>query len=158
MNHCVYYYVGSPPLLLGRCLCLGGRYVQIMPPEVSSRFLEAAVNGLQENQPSCIRISAVKAIFWFCEVPPDEAIANIISCHLPNIFQGLFNLASQPSTDVLILVMETFQVLIAVITNVFLLHTFLSNASFRYLSYLDLIYVYSYIKNLQHQWKTRFVL
>ncbi|XP_014471469.1 PREDICTED: importin-9 [Dinoponera quadriceps] len=104
---------GSPPLLLGRCLCLGGRYAQIMPPEVSSRFLEATVNGLQENQPSCIRISAVKAIYWFCETPSEESIANIIRCHLPNIFRGLFNLASQPSTDVLLLVMETFHVLIA---------------------------------------------
>ena len=59
---------GSPPLLLGRCLCIGGRYAEIMPPEMSSRFLEATVNGLQENQPSCIRISAIKAIYWFCKV------------------------------------------------------------------------------------------
>lgn len=130
-----------------------------MPPEVSSRFLEAAVNGLQENQPSCIRISAVKAIYWFCEIPSEEAIANIISCHLPNIFRGLFNLASQPSTDVLILVMETFHELIAVNTNASSSHNiFIADTFFRYLSYLGLICVYSYIKNLQHQWKTRFVL
>ncbi|KYN23174.1 Importin-9, partial [Trachymyrmex cornetzi] len=104
---------GSPPLLLGRCLCLGGRYAKIMPPEVSSRFLEATVNGLQENQPPCIRISAVKAIYWFSEASTGkDPIINIIRCHMPNIFQGLFNLVSQPSTDVLTLVMETFQMLI----------------------------------------------
>ncbi|XP_011701232.1 PREDICTED: importin-9 [Wasmannia auropunctata] len=106
-------YEGSPPLLLGRCLCLGGRYAKIMPPEVSSRFLEATVTGLQENQPPCIRISAVKAIYWFSEASTGkDPIVNIIRCHMPNIFQGLFNLVSQPSTDVLILVMESFQTLI----------------------------------------------
>ncbi|KZC12620.1 Importin-9 [Dufourea novaeangliae] len=107
---------GAPPLLLGRCLCVGGKYVEIMPPEMSSRFLEATVNGLQESQPACIRISAVKAIYWFCKASTTEinsTIGNIIRSHLPNIFQGLFNLANQPSTEVLILVMETFQELIS---------------------------------------------
>ncbi|KAL6255028.1 hypothetical protein P5V15_013362 [Pogonomyrmex californicus] len=104
---------GSPPLLLGRCLCLGGRYAKIMPPEVSSRFLEATVNGLQENQPPCIRISAVKAIYWFSEASNEkDSIINIIRCHMPNIFQGLFNIISQPNTEVLTLVMETFQILV----------------------------------------------
>lgn len=113
------FFVGAPPLLLGRCLCVGGRYAQLMPPEMSSRFLEATVNGLQENQPSCIRISAVKAIYWFCEISCADAnnpTNNIIRSHLPNIFQGLFNLSSQASTEVLILVMETFQTVISVNT------------------------------------------
>jgi len=147
----------SPPLLLGRCLCLGGRYAKIIPPEVSSRFLEATVNGLQENQPPCIRISAVKTIYWFSEVSTGkDSIVNIISCHMPNIFQGLFNLVSQPSTDVLTLVMETFQTLIWVMPTLsYCTYIFLSTYVF---CYLNLIYVYSNIKNLQHQWKTRFVL
>ncbi|XP_070158231.1 importin-9 isoform X2 [Polyergus mexicanus] len=103
----------SPPLLLGRCLCLGGRYAKIMPPEVSSRFLEATVNGLQENQLPCIRISAVKAVYWFSEASTEkDSIVNIIRCHMPNIFQGLFSLVSQPNTDILILVMDTFQILV----------------------------------------------
>nr|XP_003701541.2 PREDICTED: importin-9 isoform X1 [Megachile rotundata] len=102
-------------LLLGRCLCVGGKYAEIMPPEMSSRFLEATVNGLQENQPACIRISAVKAIYWFCKASTTESnntLGNIIRSHLPNIFQGLFNLANQPSTEILTLVMETLQVLV----------------------------------------------
>lgn len=105
----------APPLLLGRCLCVGGKYAEIMPPEMSSRFLEATVNGLQENQPACIRISAVKAIYWFCKASTTETnstIGNIIRSHLPNIFQGLFNFASQPSTEILTLVMETLQELV----------------------------------------------
>lgn len=85
---------------------------------MSSRFLEATVNGLQENQLSCIRISAVKAIYWFCKASMMEnnnTLGNIIRSHLPNIFQGVFNLANQPSTEILILVMETLQVLVSVI-------------------------------------------
>ncbi|OAD62485.1 Importin-9 [Eufriesea mexicana] len=107
---------GAPPLLLGRCLCIGGKYAEIMPPEMSSRFLEATVNGLQENQPSCIRISAVKAIYWFCKASMTEnnsTLGNIIRSHLPNIFQGLFNLVNQSPTEILILVMETLQVLVS---------------------------------------------
>ncbi|XP_015606737.1 importin-9 isoform X2 [Cephus cinctus] len=106
---------GAHPLLLGRCLCLGGRYASQMPPEISARFLEATVNGLQENQPSCIRISAVKAVYWFCEASSsgNSAINNIMRSHLPAIFQGLFNLANQPSTEVLTLLMETFAVLVS---------------------------------------------
>ncbi|XP_076236291.1 importin 9 isoform X2 [Calliopsis andreniformis] len=110
---------GAPSLLLGRCLCVSGKYVEIMPPEMSSRFLEATVNGLQENQPACIRISAVKAVYWFCKASTTKAnspIGNIIRSHLSNIFQGLFNLASQPSTEILTLVMETFQVLVSLDT------------------------------------------
>lgn len=151
----------SPPLLLGRCLCLGGRYAKVMPPEVSSRFLEATVNGLQENQPPCIRISAVKAIYWFCEASTEkDFLVNIIRCHMPNIFQGLFNLVSQPNTDVLTLVMETFQMLVWVILT--LLNFYLQYSSKFFvqycLNYSNFICVYSNIKNLQRQWKTRFVL
>lgn len=104
-----------------------------MPPEMSSRFLEATVNGLQENQLSCIRISAVKAIYWFCKASMMEnnnTLGNIIRSHLPNIFQGLFNLANQPSTEILILVMETLQVLVSVIkyyySLLFIHYSFLS--------------------------------
>ncbi|KAK1135756.1 hypothetical protein K0M31_000333 [Melipona bicolor] len=107
---------GAPPLLLGRCLCIGGKYAEIMPPEISSRFLEATVNGLQENQLSCIRISAVKAIYWFCKASVEEnnsTLGNIIRSHLPNIFQGIFSLANQASTEILTLVLETLQVLVS---------------------------------------------
>ncbi|KAK0168636.1 hypothetical protein PV327_002414 [Microctonus hyperodae] len=103
------------PFLLGRCLCLSGRYAKKIPPEISSRFLEATVNGLQENQPICIRISSVRAVYWFCEASTtaNAAIRDIVRSHLPAIFQGLFAITNQPSTEVLTLVMETFSVLVA---------------------------------------------
>ncbi|XP_046424857.1 importin-9 isoform X1 [Neodiprion fabricii] len=105
----------SHPLLLGRCLCLGGRYAQQMPPEMTSRFLEATVNGLQENQPACIRISAVKAAYWFCDafIKGNNGNQNILRSHLPALFQGLFNLASQMSAEVLTIVLESFAILVS---------------------------------------------
>lgn len=136
------FILDSPPMLLGRCLCLGGRFATIMPPEMSSRFLEATVNGLQENQPPCIRISAVKAIFWFCKASTEkDFLVNIIGCHIPNIFQGLFSLVNQPNTDVLTLVMETFKMLVWVITrmNFYLQKQYISSAiQIKFKSYLCL--------------------
>ncbi|XP_043281951.1 importin-9 isoform X2 [Venturia canescens] len=105
---------GAHPFLLGRCLCAGGRYAPKLLPEMCSRFLEATVNGLLENQPACIRISAVKAVYCFCEASTagNPAIESILRNHLPAIFQGLFSLTNQPTNAVLTLVMETFAVLV----------------------------------------------
>ena len=86
-----------------------------MPPELNLRFLQATVNGLQENQPICIRISAVKGIYWFCEASSEnDTIKSLVCSHLPTIFQGLLNLASHPPTEILILVMETLSALVPV--------------------------------------------
>jgi hypothetical protein len=84
---------------------------------MSSRFLEAAVNGLQESQSICIRISSIKAIYWFCEAatPENNTLLDILRPQLITIFQELFILSSQPSKEILILVMETFSVLVPVI-------------------------------------------
>ncbi|XP_043478720.1 importin-9 isoform X2 [Leptopilina heterotoma] len=109
---------GAHPLLLGRCLCLGGKFAKEMQVEISSQFLQATVNGLQENQPICIRISAVKGIYSFCEASSEnEAIKSLVCSNLPTIFQGLFSLVSQPSTEVLTLVMETLSSLILIDKN-----------------------------------------
>ncbi|XP_008544130.1 importin-9 [Microplitis demolitor] len=105
------------PYLIGRCLCLGGRYAHQIPPELSSRFLEAAVVGLPENQLLCIRISSIKAVYWFCEAAIDAntlMTRDVIRPHLPVIFQELFGFVNQASTEILTLIMETFSILIAV--------------------------------------------
>ncbi|XP_034939232.1 importin-9 [Chelonus insularis] len=120
LNTVILGFLNDPtahPFLLGRCLCLGGRFANHMPPEISSRFLEATVNGLQENQPACIRISSVRAIYWFCEASTNSntpEIHDLIRPHLSSIFQQLFSLTNQPSTEILTLVMETFSILVAV--------------------------------------------
>ena len=125
--------VGAHPFLMGRCLCLGGRYARHLPPEMCSRFLEATVIGLLETQPPCIRISAVKAIYWFCEASQsgNPAIEGIMRNHLPAIFQGVFSLTSQPTPEMLTFVMETFAVLVSVIKNSFSPLNFFKNHLYR---------------------------
>lgn len=113
-----------------------------MPPEMNSRFLEATVNGLQENQPSCISISAVKAVYWFCKVSVAEdnsTLSDIVRSHLPSIFQGIFNLANQPSTEVLTLVMETLQVVVSVIIGPLIFSSLYPVFPCRYLMFVFLI-------------------
>ncbi|XP_044006990.1 importin-9 [Aphidius gifuensis] len=104
------------PFLLGRCICLVGRYAGLGSPEMMSKYLEAIVNGLQENQPICIRISSTRAVYWFCEIAQtsNTGIVNIVRSHLPAIFQGLFTLlATQPTAEILTLILEAYVVLIA---------------------------------------------
>lgn len=106
------------PLLLGRCLCLGGQYGKIMPPEMTSRFVEATVNGLQANHPICIRISSVKTIYSLCSIAVHEKtkveLVTILKSHLPATFEGMFTLASDlcSSKEILSVVMETFSLFI----------------------------------------------
>ncbi|CAD6208615.1 GSCOCG00010595001-RA-CDS [Cotesia congregata] len=105
------------PYLIGRCLCLGGRYANQIPPEISARFLEAAVVGLPANQPLCIRMSSIKAVYWFCEAAVNTntlMTRDIIRPHLSVIFEELFGFVNQASTEILTLIMETFSILIAV--------------------------------------------
>ena len=80
---------------------------------MSLKFLEATVNGLQETQAICIRISSIKSIYWFCEAVDVENnhLLNILRPELPTIFQGLFILANSPIKEILIIVMEAFSVL-----------------------------------------------
>ncbi|KAG8040464.1 hypothetical protein G9C98_002460 [Cotesia typhae] len=108
------------PYLIGRCLCLGGRYANQIPPEISARFLEAAVVGLPANQPLCIRMSSIKAVYWFCEaavITNTLMTRDIIRPHLSVIFEELFGFVNQASTEILTLIMETFSILIAVDKN-----------------------------------------
>ncbi|OXU19363.1 hypothetical protein TSAR_015966 [Trichomalopsis sarcophagae] len=104
------------PLLLGRCLCIGGRYAKELPPEMSARFLEATVNGLLETQPICIRVSAIKAVYWFCDaaIIENSPLLSILRLQLPAIFQGLFTLSNQLSKEILILVLNAYSVLVPI--------------------------------------------
>lgn len=102
---------------MGRCLCIGGCYAKEIPPEMSSKFLEATVVGLQSTQPICIRISSIKATGWFCHAASAEnsPLLEIIRPFLPTLFQGLFALSDQPSSEILLLIMDAYSVLISVI-------------------------------------------
>ncbi|XP_014203577.1 importin-9 isoform X2 [Copidosoma floridanum] len=106
---------GAHPLLLARCLCMGGLYAKDLPLEMNSKFLEATINGLKETQPSCIRISSIKSIYWFCHAASiqDTAFLNIIHPQLSTIFQELLILSNQPSKEILTLVVNAFSVLVS---------------------------------------------
>lgn len=108
---------GAHPLLLGRCLCIGGRYAKELPHGMNSKFLEATVNGLSENQPICIRISSIKTLYWFCEAasPDNTSLSGLLRPQLSNISSGLFTIFNQSSKEILTLILDTFSVLIPVI-------------------------------------------
>ncbi|XP_058802875.1 importin-9 isoform X2 [Phymastichus coffea] len=105
---------GAHPLLLGRCLYIGGRYAQELPYEMNLKFLEATVNGLLENQPNCIRISSIKTIYWFCKAASSKntTLLDLLRTQLSTIFQGLFTISNQTSKEILTLILDTFSVLI----------------------------------------------
>lgn len=124
-----------------------------MPLEMSSKFLEGTVNGLREQQSICIRVSAVKAINEFCvaSIAGNNTIKSILYSHLPIIFQGVYTLTTEPSNEVLILVMQTLEVLISVI--VFIISSGYSFVTFQFM--MNLFFFNSWIKHLRLRLKIK---
>ena len=54
------------PFLLGRCLWVASKFPAHLPHTAITSFLEGTVRGLQQDQPHPVRISAVRAIWGFC--------------------------------------------------------------------------------------------
>ena len=78
------------------------------------RFLQATVDGLHESQPPAVRISAVRAIYGFCDHLKVSSTTQILVPFLPPIMEGLIQLATQFASDVLALVMETISIVLTV--------------------------------------------
>ena len=72
------------------------------------------VKGLEAAQPPAIRISAVRAIYGFCEHLKTSGSPQIIVPYLPEIMEGLIQLATQFTNDVLSLVLECVCVVLTV--------------------------------------------
>ena len=81
---------------------------------ICHRFLEATVSGLHPTQPPSVRISAVRAVFGFCEHLKSSESTQLITPHLATIMDGLICTATQFSSEVLALCMETLAVVIGV--------------------------------------------
>lgn len=79
-----------------------------------NRFLEASVTGLLETQPPSVRISAVRAVFGFCEQLKVSESTSILLPFLEPILNGLVQLATQYGQDILALVLETIAVVLTV--------------------------------------------
>ncbi|XP_013378770.1 importin-9 isoform X2 [Lingula anatina] len=102
------------PFLLGRCLWTGSRYTGAMSPQLLERFLQATVSGLHPSQPPSVRISAVRAVFGFCDHLKQSNTTQLLAPHLGNMFDGLMSIAQQFSTEVLALCLETINIVLSV--------------------------------------------
>ncbi|XP_014669041.1 PREDICTED: importin-9-like [Priapulus caudatus] len=102
------------PFLLGRALWVASRFAMLMPAEVMQRFLQSTVAGLQDTQPSSVRISAARAVFGFSEHLKSLNSTQVILPYLEPIMHGLVTLATQFSADVLALVLETICIVVSV--------------------------------------------
>uniref|UniRef100_A0A3P9NV44 Importin 9 n=1 Tax=Poecilia reticulata TaxID=8081 RepID=A0A3P9NV44_POERE len=97
----------ASPFLLGRALWAASRFTAAMSPELIQQFLQATVSGLHDSQPPSVRISAVRAIWGYCDQLKLSESTHILQPFLPSILEGLVQLAAQFSSEVLTLVMET---------------------------------------------------
>ncbi|XP_072308720.1 importin-9 isoform X2 [Eucyclogobius newberryi] len=97
----------ASPFLLGRALWAASRFTAAMSPELIQQFLQATVSGLHESQPPSVRISAVRAIWGYCDQLKLSESTQVLQPFLPSVLEGLVQLAAQFSSEVLTLVMET---------------------------------------------------
>ncbi|XP_061795398.1 importin-9 [Nerophis lumbriciformis] len=95
------------PFLLGRALWAASRFTAAMSPELIQQFLQATVSGLHDSQPPSVRVSAVRAIWGYCDQLKLSENTLILQPFLPSILDGLVQLAAQFASEVLALVMET---------------------------------------------------
>ncbi|XP_054640223.1 importin-9 isoform X2 [Dunckerocampus dactyliophorus] len=95
------------PFLLGRALWAASRFTTAMSPELIQQFLQATVSGLHDSQPPSVRVSAVRAIWGYCDQLKLSENTHILQPYLPSVLEGLVQLAAQFTSEVLALVMET---------------------------------------------------
>lgn len=113
-NFC--HITASHPLLVGRCLTVGGMYADQMCKETASVFLKATVDGLRVNQPACVKICAAKAVYLWCYQNNSKGTCSaVLLSHVPTLFERLFNLAeSYGSAGVHVLVVKSIAALMPV--------------------------------------------
>ncbi|XP_076333062.1 importin 9 [Tachypleus tridentatus] len=102
------------PFLVGRCLWTASRYPIAMSPDLTQRFLQVTVSGLQASQPSSVRVSAVRAVWGFCDHLKTSNQTSVIGPYLAPIMEGLLSLATQYSSEVLALAMEAIQIVLSI--------------------------------------------
>ncbi|XP_052680706.1 importin-9-like [Crassostrea angulata] len=110
MNFCI------SPFLVGRSLWTASRYTEVTStsPELLNRFLQSTVGGLHATQPPTIRISAIRAVYSYCQHLKSANTTQYLIPFLSNILDGLLSIATQFSSDVLSLCLETMSILLTV--------------------------------------------
>ena len=123
MSDVVLADLNSPahPFLLGRCLWVGSKFPSHLQQPAIASFLEGTVRGLHHDQPHPVRISAVRAIWGFCnhlrgskgveESPRRQLLVPL----LPALVEGLVNMASNfsHSSEILGLILENLAVVLS---------------------------------------------
>ena len=131
LNNVVLADMNSPvhPFLLGRCLWVASKFPKYQSTETMTAFLEGTVRGLAADQPHPVRISAVRAIWGFCEYLKAAAgggvngaaagggnmsLASLLVPLLPALVDGLVNMAANfsQSSEILGLILENLAVVL----------------------------------------------
>ncbi|GFY70331.1 importin-9 [Trichonephila inaurata madagascariensis] len=105
------------PFLIGRCLWFASKYSALLNEDLVKRFLQATVSGLQPTQPATVRVSAVRAVWGFCDHLKTTEYVNLLIPYLAPITEGLISLAVQFSSEVLALVLESISIIITIDEN-----------------------------------------
>ena len=108
------------PFLLGRCLWLASKFPKYQSTEMMTAFLEGTVRGLAQDQPHPVRISAVRAIWGFCDhlktagETGNVSLASLLVPLLPALVDGLVNMAANfsQSSEILGLILENLAVVL----------------------------------------------
>jgi hypothetical protein len=109
----------ASPFLFGRCLWIGSKFPDLLSDASTASFVEATVRGLQSDQMSVVRISAVRAIWGFCQhLKRRENRRAMLTPVLPAALDALVNMctAFNSSPEILCLVLENIAVVLAVRT------------------------------------------
>lgn len=106
----------SSPYLLGRCLWTASRFCSSLDPSSATNLLSATAAALspQQNQPACVKISAVRALYNFCDYYKLNETTEMLKPYLGPFLDGLVAVSSQFSTDVLCLGLETLALLCSI--------------------------------------------
>ncbi|ROT64484.1 importin-9 [Penaeus vannamei] len=107
----------SSPFLAGRALWCGSRFGQAITPEMLEQFLQATVSALKDSPNPIIKVSGVRAVWGFCEFLKGSGNPGALQPYLPAILDGLVTLATQASSEVLSLILETCCIVVSVDSN-----------------------------------------
>ncbi|ESO88896.1 hypothetical protein LOTGIDRAFT_219052 [Lottia gigantea] len=102
------------PFLIGRCLWTASRFSEIMKPDLLERCIQATVGGLHISQSASVRISAIRALYNYCEQLKNNNNTQLLQPFLINIIDGLITIGTQFSADVLGLALEALTVVISI--------------------------------------------
>jgi len=108
----------ASPFLFGRCLWIGSKFPAYLPDGALPQFLEAIVQGLQQEQLTTVRISAVRALRGFCDHLKRRGggqYRGLLNPVLPAALDALVRMSTafSQSSDILGLVLENLAVVLA---------------------------------------------